>query len=157
MPFPETRVVNTVIATIAPGWSLDYDTRGPRTKVVLRYGDGTLPVRLRSSDRLWLSRPRNFRHWGGTTEQALCQLILWHRDLPRRPLAWWKHCCSEHVGLGSAETFRLLSDDGPGGYADPERVCCVLCGAVEPSDWWALDRMIGPCCFAGKCRKVTGG
>jgi len=149
LPYPATATVNAVLATIAPSWSFENEGRG---RLVLS-GTTRLLVRLRRADRLWLHRARRFSFWAGTTEQAICQLVLWWRDLPRRPLSWWRYCCSPQVGLGTAATLGLLSDTEPGGYADPARTGCVLCGAAAPNDWWALGKVIGPCCFAGKCRR----
>lgn len=137
---------NAVLATFEPGWSFAWG-KGLRRVLYLQRENSTdsIAVLLRS-DRLWL-RHRTLL-LPGTVEQAVVQLALWIRKLPRRPLAWWRYLVSESVGLGSEETINRLT---VGGYNDPHFTRCVHCGAFDPRDWWALGKLVGPCCMRGPC------
>jgi hypothetical protein len=83
--------------------------------------------------------------------QALAQMIRFVRDLPRVPLTTWEYWAGEKVKLCTPDTVALLRD---GGYGDPSKTQCVLCGATEFKrglDWWSLDGIVGPACFGGRC------
>jgi len=143
--------VNAVLDTFAPGWTLDCLSRLHCSPLWLRGPeDRALIVRL-NRDRLWLAGAGHRLGMGGVTEQAIVQLVLWCRDQPRVPMAWWLYACSEKIGLGSSETIRLLKASD---YGDPARTCCVLCGAANPTDWWSLAKVLGPCCWMGRCNEV---
>lgn len=133
---------------------------------------------------LWLAKPRgafgpdtvaNLRpdhRWlavpgievGGTTEQAICQLLCWYRGYPRVP--WWGWANWFDAGLcnqsidAAAKLSDVLRDESPGAYSDPPAVACVLCGKAPVGlDWWSLDGVVGPCCAfgrAGSCRQREG-
>lgn len=150
MAKPSLVTVNAVLATFLPGASLLLDGRN---RLRMRFQQhGSFPLLLRASDRLWFANHRGVSRsvgFGGTTEQAICQLVLWLRDQPRRPIRWWEAARSH--GLGSEATLFLLRNHG---YDDPAKTGCVLCGAVNPVDWWSLDGMVGPCCmYARGCRE----
>lgn len=100
-------------------------------------------LRVRS-DRLWFVNAK--LPWGGTTEQAIVQLVLWLRGEPHRPIHPCWDCWVAH-GVGSAETIRLLeaSDYDKGSV-------CVFCGKPGQTDWWMRGSLVGPCCRDGKCR-----
>lgn len=88
---------------------------------------------------------------GGTSLQALGQLIRFIRDLPRLPIDTWKYWSGSKVQLCTPHTVELLV--GAGWDADG-KTTCVLCGSVKFKgglDWWGLDGVTGPCCSGGRC------
>lgn len=109
------------------------------------------PARLRA-DGSWTQYGYKQRPTGGTGMQALAQLIRYVRDLPRLPLITWEYWAGERIALCNARTIEILA---AGGYGDPEKTCCVLCGTRDFKrglDWWSLDGVIGPSCYGGICR-----
>jgi hypothetical protein len=112
------------------------------------------PARLRSSGD-WPMFGYHQRPTGGTGMQAIAQLIRYIRDLPRLPLETWEYWASDTIKLTTPQTVEILR---LGGYFDPKKTCCVLCGKTDWSkgglDWWSLDKVIGPSCWGGRCRDV---
>lgn len=144
---PTLDVVNGAVGLVIHGGTLGRTGKGQH--LYLFRSAARINCRMRS-DRLWL-RDRQYREMscGGTCEQMLCQLILWYRGLPRRPLACWEYWCSPAVAADS----RILAYLREHGYDDGESCRCVLCGSSErPTDWWCLDGVVGPCCRFGVCR-----
>lgn len=109
------------------------------------------PARLRNSGD-WTQYGYRQRPTGGTGMQALAQMIRFVRDLPRLPLITWEYWAADKIKLCTPETVELLRQ---GGYGDPAKTRCVLCGATENKrgiDWWSLDCVVGPSCFGGRCQ-----
>lgn len=107
-------------------------------------------ARLRS-DGSWPLYGYRQRPCGGTGMQAIAQLIRYVRDLSRLPIDTWEYWGGHSVQLCTAETVDILRG---GGYADPKKTACVLCGKGTFKgglDWWSLDGVTGPCCMHGRC------
>jgi hypothetical protein len=147
-------VANLVLDTVAPGVLL-YRTKELRMcwdhrRQPPKYD---FPARLREGGD-WPSFGYRQRSTGGTGFQALAQLIRYVRDLPRLPMVTWEYWASESVKLGTPRTVELLRS---GGYSDPRKTCCVLCGDPDFKrglDWWSLDGIVGPSCRFGECREL---
>jgi len=114
------------------------------------------------NDRRWFRNHNAFRRaigFGGSDEQTLCQLINWYRDWPRFParvLLYWQ-----------AHSVLFMEQLAEHQYDGEHSVTCVLCHKHQPSwlvggglfecDWWALGKVIGPCCFGARCREKGAG
>lgn len=138
--------VNAVLATFRCGEGLRLELRGTRLWYATKYGERL--ARLNSTGQE-IEPGYGRLGLGGTQAMALGQLVRWFRGQPRRPIdPCWIYWTSKAVGLGDAETLRLLEEHG---YGDPVATSCVLCLAPRPSDWWSRDRVVGPCCRFGNC------
>ena len=147
-------VANLVLDTVAPGVML-YRAKELRMRRDVRKQPPKydFPARLRT-DGSWPAFGYRQRSTGGTGFQALAQLVRYVRDLSRLPLSTWEYWGGESVKLGNAKTLELLKS---GGYPDPLKTCCVLCGDSEfrrGLDWWSLDGVVGPSCRFGCCRET---
>lgn len=92
--------------------------------------------------------------FGGTCAQATANLILWLRDKPRAPIAWWRWWCGPTVALGRENGDPILQALEAAGYGDPLKTCCVHCKnpARRCVDWWSRDGdPTGPCCSHHGC------
>lgn len=131
------------LSIIMPGYSFVQD-RGRPLRIVKPQSKYYPDVvwRLRS-DKLWPASCLANHVSGGTDVQAICQLVLWFRDEPRRPLRCWKHWYSPDSKI----VEYLATTD----YSNKTQ--CIFCGAAEPGDWWTLRNVFGPCCCYGRCLK----
>lgn len=148
-------VANLVLDTVAPGVML-YRSKELRMCWDVRKGvpKYDFPARLRT-DGSWPAFGYRQRSTGGTGFQALAQLIRYVRDLSRFPISTWEYWGGESVKLGNPRTVELLKS---GGYIDPKKTCCVLCGDPDfrkGLDWWSLDGVTGPSCRFGSCQKAA--
>lgn len=142
-------IANDALATIAP-ITLYQGARELRMK----WGKQDFPARLRT-DGSWPQFGYRYRCTGGTGTQALAQIIRYVRDLTRLPIETFQYWTGDRVKLGSSNTVEILL---AGGYEDPLKTCCVLCGnrdyATSGLDWWSLDGTIGPACsYRGGCMR----
>jgi hypothetical protein len=141
---PTLADVNTVLAAINPAYRFEQD--GRRLFIVTPVARKQLQQDRRGGGTYPTARPASLG-MGGTEAMAVVQLYLWLLDRPRRPLHCWRHWAA--IGLGRGRD--LIGALEASGYDDPAATCCVLCGAPSPSDWWARDAVIGPCCSFGVC------
>lgn len=129
------------LGLIMPGYQFDA-TPGKHLRIVnpnsKHYPD--VVWRLRS-DGLWPISNKACHVSGGTNVQAVCQLVHWMYDRPRRPIRCWKHW----YGAESEVVKYLLTTDYP------VMTSCIHCGNLEPGDWWMLKEKMGPCCHYGRC------
>lgn len=149
MPYDQERVAaaNAVLATFDnrtyENRQLRFDVRNGRLFIVSKYRTvGAVLTRMQNNLACRYGR----LGMGGTEAAAVAQLILWLRDRPRVPLAWFTY--QHGHGLGTDATLALLQASG---YNDPAKTCCILCGNPKPGDWWQRDGIVGPCCRYGKC------
>lgn len=152
MPIDDRRLksANQALRTFAP--ALHFARYRGRLYLEQRHQDLSpvvLPAMLRG-DGSWPKYWDKYAH-GGTAGQAVAQLIRFIRDSTRQPLKVWLYWTSDSIGLGDQTTVGILQKAG---YADPAKVCCVLCGAEleqRASDWWSQgagkNKVAGPCCW----------
>lgn len=92
---------------------------------------------------------------GGTGSTAIAMLVRWARGLHRLPLAAWQYWTGDKIALCGGGIIDALDR---GGYFDPARTSCVLCGEEIGGgiDWWSLDNVVGPCHWGGssECRRA---
>lgn len=151
---------NDILATFAPSIHI-YDAFTLRRSVILRMcwdvrkpegAKYNFPADLRS-DGSWPRYGYDCRPTGGTGLQALAQLIRYVRDLSRLPFLTWEYWCGEKIGLGNAETLRLIRESE---YEDPTKTCCIFCGTTEWKngiDWYNFQGKVGPGCVWDRCQK----
>ena len=147
-------VANLVLDTFMPGVNF-YHSRELRMcwDVRKQPPKHDFPARLRAQGD-WPAYGYNQRCTGGTGYNALGQLIRYVRDLSRFPMMTWEYWAGDAVKLCNARTLDILRS---GGYDDPAKTRCVLCGDVTFArglDWWSLGGVTGPSCWGGRCRPI---
>lgn len=91
--------------------------------------------------------PTWHRIWpgGGTSCEALYQLVRWNRGETVFPIDTWIYWAGTSVMLIPRAIVNVLYDN-----EWPLGVPCVLCGTTIGKgtglDWWDLDGLEGPCC-----------
>lgn len=110
--------------------------------------------RLRA-DRTWPHDKIACYVSGGTDVQALCQLALWSKGEPRRPMRYWEYITGPDVWPESIRDRGKKLTDYLASSSYVDMTDCVLCGAKDSSDWWSLDNDHGPCCRSGRCSDKT--
>lgn len=92
---------------------------------------------------------RNRFPYGGTTLQALHQLIVWLRNGYVFPIGVWSYWSSDKIKLGSDTTVQILKD---GGW--PERATCMKCQSLIEGrfDWFSINGNEG-CGHFGECKR----
>ena len=135
-------IANEVMAIMQADSRLEvHSLSNPKLRVVTKYGSS--PARLCSNRHSLGGRYGNLG-FGGTQARAVGQLVRWLRYLPRHPLLAWSYWSS--MGLGNDEMVATLEETD---YS--YKTNCVLCGKVNPTDWWCLNNVSGPCCHFGRC------
>lgn len=154
---PPLSDVNIAVNLLMPKARFEFSDKG-RLYLIredCKYHARTL-WRLRA-DHTWPQDNKACYVSGGTHVQALCQLALWLKGEPRRPMRYWEYItnpevCPESVADRGKKLVDYLASSN---YVD--MTDCVLCGAKHTSDWWSLDKVHGPCCRFGRCRDKTKG
>jgi hypothetical protein len=145
---------NPILRAIYPDLSLQ--DRSRRLWIVAR-GDfpAEMAARLNGNgDRLGCDYGR--LGMGGTGALATGQLVRWTRGLTRVPLTSWEYWLGPKILLGRGGDARALELLRASSYSDPKLTCCVLCGSPKIADWWNDGKLVGPCCWGGRCRRKGG-
>jgi hypothetical protein len=81
---------------------------------------------------------------GGTSIQAITQLVRWTRELSVLPLSTWEYWCSPTVGLKPKDKILELLNE----MKYPKHHKCCWCGIdLQQFDWFSLGKKEGPGCL----------
>jgi hypothetical protein len=91
--------------------------------------------------------------WGGTTTNAIAQLIRWCQGKPVLAISQWKYWGGDGIMLAGRHGAELVAHLTAAGW--PHVSACVVCGKspMDGVDWFNRDGVSGPCCSWAKCDK----